>query len=479
VEAVVYCRVSADDEREGRSVGEQERACREVAEREGWHLDDTAVFVDNDRSASRFATRDRPGFADLLGHLATGRGDVLVLWESSRGSRRLAEWAGLLDLCRERGVQVHVVTHGRTYDLDRSRDWRTLAEDGVDSAYESEKTRDRVLRAVRDNAARGRPHGKLSYGYARRYDERGKFVEQHPVEEQAAVLREAAWRVLAGESCYSVAQDFNRRGLASPGDRVWEGTEVKRLLISPAYIGKRVHRGQIIGDATWPAILTENDHHRLVALLTDPARNTVTDPSVKHLLTGLARCAVCGGGMRPIKNRGYPTYMCRYRFCTAIRVPWIEDAVTRAVLGRLRRPDAADLFAAREADADDRAAAGDELAALNGRLDTFARRAALGEISDVMLAKVEREIAPLIADAQRRARPPRERPALRRFAGKGVDVDAVWAGLNIVARREVVAELVELRVSRGRRGERSLNPARLGESRWVGDTRTWAEIGLV
>ena len=45
-------------------------------------------------SASRFATKTRDDFARLLADLESGAfaADVLILWESSRGSRRVGEW---------------------------------------------------------------------------------------------------------------------------------------------------------------------------------------------------------------------------------------------------------------------------------------------------------------------------------------------------------------------------------------------------
>ena len=41
---------------------------------------------------------------------------ILMIWESSRGSRRVGEWVKLIELCEQRAVSIHVVTHHRTYD---------------------------------------------------------------------------------------------------------------------------------------------------------------------------------------------------------------------------------------------------------------------------------------------------------------------------------------------------------------------------
>ncbi len=86
--AVVYTRVSSDPNERGRSVTEQEAECRAVCERNGWAV--AAVYSDNDRSASRYATKSRPEYRNLVRHIESGAADVVVVWESSRGTRSLA-----------------------------------------------------------------------------------------------------------------------------------------------------------------------------------------------------------------------------------------------------------------------------------------------------------------------------------------------------------------------------------------------------
>jgi hypothetical protein len=48
--------------------------------------------------------------------------------------------AQFLNACRATQTGIYITTHGRLYDMANGRDWRSLAEDGVDSACESEKT---------------------------------------------------------------------------------------------------------------------------------------------------------------------------------------------------------------------------------------------------------------------------------------------------------------------------------------------------
>ena len=178
---------SAQDRKEierARSIEEQNKANQAECDRNGWTI--TERYEDPGLSASRFATKDRPEYRRLLADIRAGKLDVVVLWESSRGDRELAGWALFLNACREARTRIYITTHGRLYDMANGRDWRNLAEDGVDSGYESEKTSMRVRRAVAAKMQTGEPFGHCPYGYEREYHPRTRdLIEQRPSSEPA------------------------------------------------------------------------------------------------------------------------------------------------------------------------------------------------------------------------------------------------------------------------------------------------------
>lgn len=476
--AVIYARVSDDEQRNHRSVGQQEEEGREAAEDRSWVVDE--VFVDNDRSASRFATKERESHKLLLAYLAEKAVDVLILWESSRGDRDLERWAALLNLCRRRGIKMHVVTHDRTYDLDRARDWRSLAEDGIDSAYEVEKTRDRILRSVRNNARAGRPHGKLLYGYRRVYDARGNFLEQVEHEDQAEIVREIVRRVQAGDALYKIAQDLRRREVPTPreGLQGWLPYNVRRIALNPAYAGHRVHKGNIVGAAVWPALVEEDAHQDCVSLLGNPDRKTTRGGQARRLLSGVVRCAHCGAAcfsqQAPRRAAGMMALTCRGEFCLSALEEPIDAFITEMVLKRLSRRDFERMYAARGQVA--AAVVETELAKLTARLDGFYESAAAGKLSPEGLARVEEQLLPQIADAKQRASEAKPMPALLRVAA-GPRAREVWGGFGVDQRRQVVRLLAVVKLSRVGAGRRQFRPEeRLPESQWVGDERTWGEL---
>jgi site-specific DNA recombinase len=464
MKAVIYARVSSDPRDTGRSVDEQEAECRQVCAREGWTV--TRVFVDNDRGASRHSRSVRPQYLALREFLAAGGADVLVLWEGSRAQRDVRDYVSLRDLCADRGIRYSY--SGRTYDLTRTDDRFSTGLDALLAEREADVTRDRVLRAVRANAAKGRPHGKLAYGYTREYDERGQFVAQVELPEQAEIVRECARRSAGGESLYAIAQDLNARGVPAPRGGQWIPMQIKRLVTNPRYIGQRVHQGVVVGPAVWPAILEEKVWAECVRIMSDPRRTTVRDRSLKHLLSGVLR-APCGGCTRVIKNRGYNAYICHDDFCVSIRTTHAEDFVADMMIARLEQQDLLQALAAKGENA---SPMGQGSAELRARLDGFYEAAALGQITPGALAKIEARLLPEIEAAQLAAQTAPVPTLLRDTAGP--DAREKWQLLTVGQQRWMIDQLAELRVSHSRKGAR-FTFRRLGDSRWKGDPKTWAE----
>lgn len=470
--ADIYGRKSTDDR--GKSVADQLTEAQEAIEEHGWTLG--RVFTDDNRSASRFARKPRESYAQLLAHIESGGCELLILWEPSRGSRRLGEWVEFLDLCRSTGTQLYVVSHGRTYDVRKNRDWRTLAEDGLAAHAESDVISERALRGKRRGAAAGRPAGKLQFGFRRIYDDAGEFVKQVEHPEQAPLVREAARRVLAGEACNAIAADFNARGIPGPRGGRWDLTQIKRLCVMPSYAGLRQHQGQVVGKAGWEGIHDQETYAKLLARLNDPKRTTQGSTTLVHVLSGLLACELCGTLHRVLKNRGYLCYTCRGCMKTSVRTVTVEAFVEESVVARLEREDAADLFTVSERAADEAAAAETLADELEARLTPFYAQAAAGKLSATGLAAIETDLLPQIEAARQKAKAVRTAPVpepIRKLVGAPRER---WAKLTIHQRREAMGLLIaELKVGPIGRGKRIFDPRRLGASRWTGDTLTWAE----
>ena len=456
--AGLYMRVSDDQDARSRSVVQQASEVRADAEREHWRV--VAEFEEPDRSASRFAKRDRPQWTQLMDGLRAGRFDVVVLWEPSRGDRKLTGWSTFLDECRARNVLIHVTSHRHTYDLSNPRDWKSLAEDGIDSAWESEKTSMRIRRDLADAAQRGRPHGRKAYGYGREYDvHTGKLDRQVPHPEQAPVVVEIITRIAGGEAVTAIWRDLNERGVPGPTGGRWSRSTITHLVLDGVvYISKRRHNGGPLLDGDWPAIVDEDVYWRAVAVLSDPKRKPrdggIRPGRCRWLLSYIATCAVCGG---PLSVRHLPRagsgqvayYRCVRRGCVSAPAELFEGKVAGEVMKWCAEPGRWDQLDGHDDEA--AMAARDEAAAERARLDQFEADAIAGRISAASFARIAGGIEARVAELDERARQLAAPPALSAFwsrspqhetAGRRLDFLARWEEMTVSARRSVVAALV-------------------------------------
>lgn len=481
-----YLRVSKDKEQTGKSPDQQHDENVKSFDRQGWILHSAPPYRDTDRSASRFATKAREDFNRLIDDLAgdTFDADVLAIWESSRGSRRVGEWVDLVDLCKQRGVKIWVTTHGRLYDPENARDRRSLLEDAVDAEYESDKTSERIRRNVRAAADEGKPHGKNIFGYQRVYDPVTRKlvrVEEHP--EQAPIVREAANRILKGDTFYAIARDFNERGIpARRPTRVahrenygWTPPAVKQMLTMPAYAGKRQHNGQIIGDAVWPPLIEYSAWQKLQQVMSPPERKRTNDWPAAHLLSGVAFCGVCNGPLRIGKqNAGskkfddagnalprptYNTYVCagvpgrpgpdgKKGFHVAMRQQHLDDVVTELLIARLERPDFLAMVGSQGEGNDlERQAVLTEIAGYQTYLNEVREEAATKMRFDLLLDQ-EIRIEPKIKAAQARLEKLAETdPLVLKLVADGA-VSEGWGRLELAEKRRVIRAVMAPRVNR-------------------------------
>jgi site-specific DNA recombinase len=238
-----YLRVSLDRSGRARSLEEQHADHKLVATEHGWTLGES--YRDESVSASRYSRKTRDGFDRLIADLENDQFDaqVLMIWESSRGSRRVGEWVKLLELCERRAVSIHVVTHHRTYDPANGRDRRSLLEDAVDGEYESSKMSARLRRAVAANAVAGRPGGRIPYGYRRVFDPQTRqLIAQEPQPDEAPVVAELYRRLVAGHSLHSIARDLQERGIRTRSGLVFSPQHLRSVALCPTYTALRAHR---------------------------------------------------------------------------------------------------------------------------------------------------------------------------------------------------------------------------------------------
>lgn len=226
---------------------------------------------------------------------------------------------------------------------------------------------------------------------------------------------------------------------------------VRALAIRERNAGNRVYRGDVIGKGDWEPILTDHLFEQVKAVLSDPARRTTTGTAAKHLLSGIARCGVCGAVMRSAMNRSVAAYRCSEKSCVARNRRDVDALVTAVVLERLSRPDAADLLNPSRGADQKRAVA--NAAELQQRLDRAADDYADGKIDSRQLERITARLRPQIDAAEAQARIVDDSPVLAGLAGNAKAAE-VWETLTLTRRRAVVAATVNIMIHRARQGAR-------------------------
>lgn len=324
--AAIYCRIS--DDRRGTEAGvtRQREDCLALVEREGWTLasdDPHDTFTDNDISA--YSGKVRPAYARLVNAIKAGEVDVVVAWHPDRLHRSVRELEDWIDLQEATRTKVVTVKAGE-WDLSTAAGQTIARILGAVARGESQQKAERVRRAMLQRAEQGKVHGALrTYGYAGRRNDDGTHTLE-VVPEEAAAIREAARRVLAGEALLSVVKDFNARGIPSLRGGQWSRSTLRGVLVSARVAGWREHTpgrtndnqqgslwrgGEFVAKAEWKGILTRQQVERLRRTLTDPARARKASGRTYLLSGGLAVCGVCQTPMRGRPTRdGKREYAC-------------------------------------------------------------------------------------------------------------------------------------------------------------------------
>jgi DNA invertase Pin-like site-specific DNA recombinase len=446
--AIIYVRIS--DARNGETTGVDDQAarCRKKAAELGWQVG--RVIVENDTSAfkrrkiklpdGRVGMRVvRPGWRAMLDDLYSGRADGMIGLDLDRAARDPRDLEDLIDVVESRSPRIPVESVTGSLRLANDADV-TMARVMVAVANKSSRDTARRVAARREQkASEGRfGGGRRPFGY----EPDGVTVR---AEEAAEVARWADW-LLAGDSMNSLLADLRQREVPTVTGAPWSSRTIRDILLRPRNAGIAVYRGQEIGAAAWPAILSEDVWRAVVALLGNSARRSSPGNSPKWLGSLIYRCGVCGdgqtvyvGGGRSSHNK-LPTYVCRsHGHLRRVAVP-VDELVAGVIIARLSRPDAAELFAAAQTPGKDTVALAREAHALRARIDEAADLWESGALPAAALkartTRLRERLAVVEGELSRSSGDP-----LAGLAG-AADVAERWSQLSLGQQRGIVRTLI-------------------------------------
>jgi site-specific DNA recombinase len=322
-----YCRRSKNDEgKQQFSLDVQADGCVEMIQRLGLGDAERVPYVDDGRAGDDFHTR--AGLRQMLSEAQ--RGDVIVCRDQSRLGRDAIEVTLVIrDLVRDRGCRLYYYVTGQEVQFANAIDQATTFIQGTGHQMELEAIRSRTREALRSRVRDGRIAGGACFGYRleRKSDGTGrKYTIAVVNEDEARIVRRIYDEYLGGLGLRQIAHRLNGEGVPAPsagrrGSGSWASSAVRTILLNPRYRGTYLHgrikklrqQGAICRVKADPreVIETEIPEWRIVEDATwfgvnarfttrEPPASTFhvkKRPAAKHALTGLGRCAKCGGAI--------------------------------------------------------------------------------------------------------------------------------------------------------------------------------------
>ena len=380
--AAVYCRISKDKVGAGINAAGQQADCRPLADSLGWTVGE--VFTDNDISA--YSGKPRPAYRRMLDAIRAGRVDAVLAWHTDRLHRSPTELEEYIGVCEPRSVPTHCVKAG-PLDLTTPSGRLVARQVGAVARYEVEHMAERIRSQKAKATAAGQwTGGGRPFGYSRD----GMAL----VSAEADAIKDGVRRVLAGESVYAITKAWQATVPPVRGG-TWHAQNVHRVLTRPRNAGLAAHHGEVVGAGSWPAIVSEDEHRAVCAILKDPKRSTYSGVrSLKWVGSGLYRCGRCGADLRSASASSRDgslrrIYRCRTGSHTNVNAERLDEFVLATVCEVLDREGAGLLpVADREATAELHA----EANTLRARLDEVGDMLGDGELTRAQYARQRERI---------------------------------------------------------------------------------------
>ncbi len=314
--------------------------------REGGTIAPEHIYVDADHGRAEF--KKRPALIAMLNAAERRAFDVVVVRDESRLGGDTNRTSLFMQDLLDAGVRLFYYFTDEEVTIDGAVDKFMINVRNFASELEREKISQRTHEHLLTKARKGLNVGGRVYGYDNveiKVGEQRLRVEYKINEDQATIVREMFRRYAAGEGLRTIAKDFNMRGVAPPragarGTGSWSPAAIWSMLRNERYRGiliwgkqekayrkgtkVRIPRPQaewttiaapelrIVDEATWAAA-----HAQIRPVGEADARRSKGGPRPRHLLSGIARCAECGGPLTVTNGKSSYTpikvYTCSYR----------------------------------------------------------------------------------------------------------------------------------------------------------------------
>jgi len=326
----LYVRVSSPQQVERESLTTQEERLKLFCKALGHSV--VKVYREEGMSAKDL---ERTKLAELMEDIRTGKGKIeaVAVIRVDRITRSLRDSIKLLEFFETHDIKLISISQ----NIDTSGSMGRLVLNMLVSVAQAEREglAERVSDDMHHRASNGKWNGGVvPLGYVTRgklikelvkkglkedeaLKEAGKLTPEkgrlYVVPEQADLVRRIYDSYLELKSLRRVTHELNKQGIKTPERTTWAAASIRRILISPVYIGKLTYgkrksdlatgRLKKVKQELWKivkaqheSIVSEQTFNRVQDLLKERYVKPTKAKKI-HLLGGLLRCAKCNGGL--------------------------------------------------------------------------------------------------------------------------------------------------------------------------------------
>ena len=305
--AVIYVRVSREEQALGHSLEAQERECREylAQAKPNWNL--AGVYKDEHSGK----TDRRPGFQAMMELVENGQADTIICHHLDRFSRNLHDILSYFKQLESKNTILSFAKEDFDFSTpDGMLHFHILAV--FADWYLKNLTRE-TKKGKFSRIVSGKANNQLPFGYLQ--DEAGNAAV---VDVEAKAILGAFERYATGNfTDRQIAEWLNTQGLTSRKGREWHKDNIRSILGNDFYYGVvRYHDDLYPGNHT--PIISKELFEQARKVREDHARRPRSNaPSLRvYLLNTLARCAACG---RPLRAQGGKKNHSYYREASLMR----------------------------------------------------------------------------------------------------------------------------------------------------------------
>lgn len=274
----------------------------------GWATQHGAEIVDIVKELDKSGkTTERDGLLGALARVEAGEADGIIVAEVDRFSRNLERGLRVVRRLDETGKAFVAVKNGIEPGMTQTSDgWLKLSFYLLIAELQLRQYTERWATAKRRHVAAGTANS-AGYGYRKsgvRRDGTTAYGPLEPDPAQAPGVKLIFERRADGMSWAAIAESLERQRFVAPGGGKWLPQTVRRIVMGANRgslrnaTGNRLYLGELrvggeVNPRAHPPLVSEATWKRAVGQKMTAARSDRSP----FLLTGLVRCATCGGRM--------------------------------------------------------------------------------------------------------------------------------------------------------------------------------------